>query len=273
MTIREAGETLRVTRRRIAVMQSVIKKLAEIRVRLPRLAVLALIVASAGCVAPGPILSVSRPNVILFTSTAGYFPDLGGIEERLDDEGVYTTVVYPDAHKEIAERLIAARNTGRLQGPVVIVGYSCGADKALVVSRRLGQRGIVVDKLVLVEAHEGGRVPGNVRECLNIFKPQPWCEWCSFFSGCTVLAENPATQLVNYDIREYNDGRYDGDNHFTLTANPYLQDLMLDEILAPFEADDEEGVVMEEPTAQPPSGAVEAAPPVETIESEPQESN
>lgn len=269
MTIREAGETLPVTGRRIAVMQFVIRKLAELCVHLPRLAMLALLVSSAGCVASGPILSVSRPNVIIFTSTAGYFPDLGEFEGRLDDEGVFTTVVYPDAHKAIAERLIAARNTGRLQGPVVIVGYSCGADKALVVSRRLGQRGIVVDKLVLVEAHEGGRVPGNVRECLNIFKPQPWCEWCSWYSGCPVLAENPATQLVNYDIREYNDGRYDGDNHFTLTANPYLQDLMLDEILAPFEPEVEDGVEMEEQGGQPIGGTVESPVPVETIEMEP----
>ncbi len=221
-------------------MQFVVRKIADLVACWPQGAALWLAIGCAGCIAPGPILSVSRPNVIIFRSTAGYFPNLAGFEDQLVEEGVCATVAYPDAHKKIAERIIAARNTGRLQGPLVIVGYSAGADKALLVSRRLGQRGIVVDKLVLVEAHEGGHVPANVRECLNIYKPQPWSNWCSLFTGCTVEAENPATQLVNYNIREFDDGRYDGDNHFTLPANPYLQDLMVDEVLAAFEPEEAE---------------------------------
>ncbi|MGE5191694.1 MAG: hypothetical protein ACM3U2_04275, partial [Deltaproteobacteria bacterium] len=103
------------------------------------------------------------------------------------------------------------------------------------VSRKLGERGITVDKLVLLEASANGRVPGNVRECVNIYKPQPWTEYFPFFRGCTVAADSPVTQLVNYNLREFNDGRYDWDNHFTVTFNPYVRDLMMDEVLSGIE--------------------------------------
>ena len=196
-------------------------------------------------------MSPSRPNVIVFRAMTGYFPCLCEFEEKLLDEGVNTTVAYPSAHRRIAERLIAAKNTGNLDGPLVIVGYSLGADNAIRVARRLGMRGIAVDKLVLLEASKPSCIPGNVHECINIYKAQPLNDLMPFFRGCTLTAENPDTVLVNYNVREYNDGRYDWDNHFTLTANPYVQDLMIDEVMSAFEtAPVQEEVVSDEGTDQ-----------------------
>jgi hypothetical protein len=115
------------------------------------------------------------------------------------------------------------------------VGYSVGADKAIVLSRSLRERGITVDKLVLLEATSEDSIPGNVTECVNIYKPQPWSGVLPVFRGCPVSAESPATTVSNYNVREYNDGRYDWDNHFTLTTNPYVQDLIIDEVVAGLE--------------------------------------
>jgi hypothetical protein len=182
--------------------------------RWSRLAALLLAASCAGCCTPGPILSASRPNVIVFRGMVGYFPNLGEFEDKL---------------------LEAARNTGRLQGPLVVVGYSSGADKAIVLSRSLQERGITVNKLVLLEATSETSIPGNVSECVNIYKPQPWDGVIPVFRGCPVTAESPATIVSNYNVREYNDGRYDWDNHFTLTTNPYVQDLIIDEVVAGLE--------------------------------------
>jgi hypothetical protein len=200
--------------------------------RWSRLSALLLAAFCAGCCTPGPILSSSQPNVIVFRGAAGYFPDLGEFEDRLLEEGICPTVAYPDAYAAICERIIAARNNGRLQGPLVVVGYSAGADKAILLSRGLRERGITVDKLVLLETPHECSVPGNVNECVNIYKPQQWDSVLPIFSGHPVSAESPATAVSNYNVRDYNDGRYDWDNHFTLTANPYVQDLIIDEVVA-----------------------------------------
>lgn len=234
MTITETGKTLRVS-----VMKHVYRAGAELRTSwLVRFGVI-LALCSAGCYTPGPIGSASRPNVVVLRGPAGYFPGLAEFEDKLLDEGICTTVAYPDAYPKIAERLIGARNLGRLEGPVVIVGYSSGAGAAMLLSRRLGERGIDVDKLVLLEAADAMRVPGNVHQCFNVYKSQPWSEVKPVFRGDPLAVESPATMLVNYDLREYNDGRYDWDSHLTLTANPYVQDLIIDEVLTAFEEPDE----------------------------------
>ncbi len=214
------------------------QKIGRSIVRWRRLfAPLLLLTFCAGCGTTGPILSASQPNVVIFRAMAGYFPCISELEDRMLEEGVCPTVALPAAHHQIAERIIGARNNGRLNGPLVIVGYSAGADKALQVSRRLGECGITVDKLVLLEASAHGCVPGNVTECVNIYKSPTWTWFFPFFRGCTVVAESPATRLVNYNVRDYNDGRYDWDNHFTLVLNPWVRDMMFDEVMAGVEGE------------------------------------
>lgn len=205
-----------------------------------RLAMVVLIIGCAGCCAPGPIGSDCRPNVYVIRSTAGYFPNLADFEARLLDEGVCPTVAHPKACPKVAERIIAGRNAGRLQGPVVIAGYAHGANEALWLARRLGESGVAVDKLVLLEASDCYSIPANVRSCFNIYKAQPWGDRLfPYFRGFALSADNPNTVVVNYDCREHNDGRYDIDNYFTLSANPYIQELMVEEIMAAVEPDDE----------------------------------
>ncbi|MGE5193105.1 MAG: hypothetical protein ACM3U2_11460, partial [Deltaproteobacteria bacterium] len=93
-------------------------------------ALLALGTCCAGCCTSGPILSASRPNVVIFRAIGGYFPYISDLEDQLLDEGICPTVAFAEAHRKVTERITAARNMGRLNGPLVIVGYSAGADKA-----------------------------------------------------------------------------------------------------------------------------------------------
>jgi hypothetical protein len=226
-------------------MHYAFQQFAQVMLHCPRLILLLLVGCCAGCYMPAPILSSSEPNVIIFRGRGGYFPQLAEFEESLLDEGACPTVAYPEFHEKVAERVIAARNTGRLQGPLVIVGYSNGADKAMEMSRQLGQHGILVDKLVLLEPSDGGRVPANVRDCINIYKPQPWGEVFPYLSGARVIVDNAKTHLVNYNLREFNDGRYDGDYYLTYTTNPFIQDMytttpfiqdmMIDDVMVAFE--------------------------------------
>lgn len=199
---------------------------------------LLLALCCTGCVATGPIGSSTQPNVIVMRGPGGYFPHLAEFEDRLIEEGACPTVAFPEAQGTIAERIIGGRNRGRLTGPIIIVGYSSGANAAVSLSERLGERGIEVDKLVLVEASDSKRVPDNVRACFNIYKSQPWTEYVPVLAGRPIQAASPATELVNYDVREYNDGRFDWDNHLTLAANPHVQDLMIDEVRAAIEPDE-----------------------------------
>jgi hypothetical protein len=195
------------------------------------LVALGLAASCAGCMMPGPLGSATRPNVFILRGTVGYFPCITQLEDRLLDEGVCPTVAFPDAYRKVAERIIAGRNTGRFESPLVIAGYSNGADRAIDVACLLNERGITVDKLVLLESSGAKSIPCNVRECFNIYKYQVWGEIIPIFRGMPVRPEGPATTVVNYNLRDYNDGRFDWYNHLTVSANPYVQELMVDEVM------------------------------------------
>ena len=230
-----------------------------------RRSILALILAvcCAGCCTPGPILSPSRPNVIVFRGAAGYFPDLCEFEDRLLEEGICPIVAWPGACGTICERIIAARNNGQLQGPLVVVGYCAGADKAILLSRGLRERGITVDKLVLLETSNECSVPGNVNQCVNIYKPQPWDDIMPLFSGRPVSAESPETVVSNYNVRDHNDGRYDWDNYFTLTTNPYIQEMMVDEVVTALDETPEQEEITSQGGRDSPATAEVVPPPAD----------
>ena len=92
------------------------------------LCALLLVATGSGCCTTGPIFSTSRPNVIVIRALAGYFPCLSDFEDELLEEGVCPTVVHPDAHQKITERILAAKNNGRLEGPLVIVAHPVRRD-------------------------------------------------------------------------------------------------------------------------------------------------
>src|SRR5262249_5535386 len=140
--------------------------------------------------------------------------------------------VFPYDCAMLADRIVAARNEGRLASPLVVFGYSTGADHALKVARRLGRQGVTVDKLVLLDPTVARSVPDNVRSCFNLYMGQPSGSTLPWFRGIAVSAESEGTELVNYNCSDVEDGRYTTANHFTLSADPDVQDLLIEEIVS-----------------------------------------
>ena len=208
---------------------------ADVFVLLTRSMCALLALACTGCFYSGPIGCSNRPNVIIMRGPGGYFPNIGELEVRFLDEGVCPTVAHPDAAPALAERIMGGRNQGRLSGPIVIVGYSSGADAAITLASKLGAKGVEVEKLVLLEASDARRVPPNVHQCVNIYKSQAWDEYVPFFVGYPLQVSNESTEIVNYNLRDYNDGRYDWEHHLSLAGNPHIQDLIVDEVMEAFE--------------------------------------
>jgi thioesterase domain-containing protein len=68
-----------------------------------------------------------------------------------------------------ADRIAAARQAGDTR-PLVLIGYSRGANDAVRLTRRLQKQGISVDTLVLMEMATQDSVPANVISCLNVYK-------------------------------------------------------------------------------------------------------
>jgi hypothetical protein len=190
---------------------------------------LLLLAGSGGCCTP--FGSASRPNVVVLRGIIGYWPFIEPFEKGLCAEGICPTTALAEGYPQVANEIEEGRRSGRWQGPLVIVGYSSGANCALKLCRDLGGRGITVDKLVLLEASYRDLVPENVRQCVNIYKSQPATDWIPIFRGIPLCAESDGTDLENRDIHYEPYAHGFLNHHLTICANPVVQRMMIDEVL------------------------------------------
>lgn len=126
----------------------------------------------------------------------------------------------------LSDFIIKHYRSKELQGPLILIGHSLGANEQIRVAKYLNQAHIPVDLLITIDAVAPYRVPPNVREVLNIYKPG----FVPMLSGLTVRAIDPQhTRVENLNVNRLK-GFYV--NHFTIDKKPEIQKIMLDRVLA-----------------------------------------
>jgi len=153
--------------------------------------------------------------------------------QDLRDRDVFVEVHSGPSWRRVAKNITADRERREKTGPLVISGHSWGADDAVRLARRLGKNGIPVDGLVLVDPTTPPKIPANVRLCVNFYRSRPSTDWMPWLRGVAVEAESPSTEIINHDLRgsETHPDLAGEINHFTIEANPEVQEMVVAEIL------------------------------------------
>lgn len=193
---------------------------------------LLLLTGSGGCCAVPCFGSACPPDVYVLRGIAGYWPGVCGFEQALESRGIRPKVAFAESYPFLADEIACDREVGGACRPLVIVGYSTGGNGAIEVCRRLEQRGIAVDKLVLLDTSYEDAIPGNVRNCFNLYKSRPFTDWIPIFRGVPMPAPCASTRIVNFDVNcEAPELSGWWDNHLVICANPCLHELMAAEVL------------------------------------------
>lgn len=175
------------------------------RARWPRWArlILGCLLSYLGFCSWWPELSLGQCHgiVILASGTAGYWPDVGTYTQLLKSAGIPHRLMAPCQRSLTRDWMIRAYQSGEIQEPIVVVGYSQGSGESVRLARRLGEAGIPVTSLLLLEAGGEFTISANVRKCLNIYTSNPATDRIPLLRGLQVHAESPATQVVNWDVR------------------------------------------------------------------------
>ena len=163
--------------------------------------------------------------------------------EDLRDRGVFVEVHSGPSWRRMAKKITADREEGSKTGPLVLSGHSWGADDAVRLARRLDKNGVPVDGLVLVDPTTPPKIPANVRLCVNFYRSRPSTDWMPWLRGVAVEAESPSTEIVNVDLRTSEAHADIGGkvNHFTIEANPEVQELVVAAVLSIVERGEEWG--------------------------------
>jgi len=200
-----------------------------------------LVLACSGCVFPWTAYHLERParttRVILVRGLAGYWPGAEPLAHRLRHQGLDASVVFGSEGKGVACSLAQEYRCDPDGVPIVLVGYSLGANEAIKIARRLDRQGIPVDSLVLIDCPYHDTIPPNVLRCLNIYRSRPLTDWIPAFRGLPLAAESSATDLENFDTHRQGLGPAPLTmNHFTICSSLAVHDEVTIEVLNALDA-------------------------------------
>lgn len=179
----------------------------------------------SGCVMP-------RERVYIVRGTAGYWPAIRGMVDRVRCQNYEPVVLLPSQLLFEKDRIVERRRSGEEQGRVLIIGYSLGADGAALLARGLGREGIRVDRLMLIEGFQHPAISPNVEYCFNIYESR-MSDRFTVFRGTAVSEISPHTRLWEINVAEHPElsGQVGGVlGHFTMANSPFVQDLIVSQL-------------------------------------------
>src|SRR5262249_44382296 len=117
---------------------------------------------------PNPEPDAARGRVYVLRGNAVVFSrGLGGLCGRPRRFGFWAEALRWGGDLWAVRRLASDQEKGRLRGPIVFVGHSCGGRYSLYAAHELLARGIAVDLLVTLDVALPLDVPANVKRAVN----------------------------------------------------------------------------------------------------------
>jgi hypothetical protein len=121
--------------------------------------------------APNPAPERARGRVYLLRGNAVIFSrGFGAMCSRLRQAGLWAEDLRCVGDRWVRQHLQADREAGRLQGPVILVGHSCGGRYALFTAQALARRGIPVELVVCIDVAMPFAVAANVRHAMHVYR-------------------------------------------------------------------------------------------------------
>jgi hypothetical protein len=177
-----------------------------------------------------PPLDEARGRVYLLRGQGAVFSrGFGTMCERLRRAGLWAEDLRCVGDLWVRRHLLGDLQAGRLHGPLVLVGHSCGARYALYTARKLQEAGVGVDLLVCVDAVTfPHRVPGNVLRAIHLYRSR----WRIYPAGPLRPVPGSTAVIENIDL----DAAHSpvcprGLNHLNITASPAVQEWIVQRIL------------------------------------------
>ena len=113
-------------------------------------------------------------------------------------------------------------------GPLVLVGFSYGADDVILIARRLAERHQPVALLVTIDPVTPAAVPANVGRCVDFYQPNGVWDLFPFLRGVPLSADAGAPPPLNVDVRARPDLVEPDTSHATIAANARVHRAIVD---------------------------------------------
>lgn len=149
-----------------------------------------------------------------------------------DEVNVQTMSIAAPEWRQLAKHIIAQKHHNELNGPLILVGHSEGADNQIDVAYALQKENIPVDLLVLIGPFAPSSIPTNVKQVYNLDRSYAIGHVLPFMGNVSVrVADSHKTAMETLDIG-YTKTKFDASaiNHFNIDKSQDVQNLVLDKI-------------------------------------------
>jgi len=151
-----------------------------------------------------------------------YSPGIDRLAKELTSAGVSTHVFREAQWKDLGraiEKEYAARATS--SGPLVLIGFSYGADDALRISQTLQASKIQPDLVITIDPVTPPKVPANVKVCYNFYETNGIWDVFPWLRG--IPLQSAGGPLLNVDLRRDRPDLVEPNTaHSNVAANPKL---------------------------------------------------
>jgi hypothetical protein len=214
----------------------------------PNLLLVAFILAfgaiTGGCssLPPGPLNAVGarsdlprRGKVYLVRGLNGLWSEgIDTLAAELRSNGVDAQVYQQSQAAALGDALVnPARGAGAAaREPLVLIGFSFGADETIRIAQKLAAAGAPVDLLVTLDPVTPPAIPPNVLSCQNFYQSNGLWDALPWLRGVPVNAgANPSGTVTNTNLRDRADLLEPNTGHSTIASNPKLHRAIIEQVL------------------------------------------
>jgi pimeloyl-ACP methyl ester carboxylesterase len=178
---------------------------------------------------PNPPPDRARGSAFLLRGNGAIFtPGFGRLCARLRSAGVWAEDLLCIGDRWVARHLSAARDAGKVPGPITLIGHSRGGRRAIVAARRLEALGIAVDLLVCVDVAFPPPLPANVRRAVHVYRGR----WRLYPARPFVAAPGAPARVDNVDLDAAGAPvPAAGLHHLNMTASAPLHDWVVAQVI------------------------------------------
>jgi pimeloyl-ACP methyl ester carboxylesterase len=163
---------------------------------------------------------------------------LDSLAAELRSHGLDARVYQQGQARELGDALLTRFRGAGGADPLVLVGFSFGADEAIRIARRLEGAGVPVALLVTLDPVTPPPVPANVLCGRNFYQSNGVWDALPWLRGAPVKPEKPvpdadpgAARLANFNLRERADLSQGATGHHTIAGNRKVREAIVREVL------------------------------------------
>jgi hypothetical protein len=160
-----------------------------------------------------------------------YSQGINRLAGEIKDAGIDAEAFRAAQWRQLAAAIIN-RNPPHSSEPLVLVGFSYGADDVLRIAEELLRHGITVDLAITIDPVTPPPVPLNIRACYNFFETNGIWDALPWLRGIPLHSAG-AGRVINVDIRRDRPDLLEPDtSHANIAGNPKIHRVMIEKVLA-----------------------------------------